>query len=120
MKKLLCLSLVLGAFMVTSAHAIPRPCDCFGGIDPYLSPTYWYLLDETGYPLQNGDWVYVAWKGSNGQIDSPNKSDPTCGDVTGDDLIIGEGSIYYGCFVITVTTYAPEDGQHPWVGEEIY
>jgi hypothetical protein len=120
MRKLFILAGVLGAFVASNAYAIPNPCDCFGGIDINLSPTYWYLLDENGYPLQNGDWVYVAWKGPDGITDPPKKTEPNCGDVTGDDVILREGTIYYGSFTIGVTTFAPEDGQHPWTGEEIY
>lgn len=120
MRKILLLAVLLGAFAATNAYAIPQPLDCFGGIDINLTPTYWYLQDENGYTLENGDWCYVAWKGPDGIKDPPNKIEPNCGDVTGDDVIIGEGTIYYGSFTITVATYAVEDGQHPAYCEEVY
>jgi hypothetical protein len=120
MKRVVVSIMLLGALIATNAHAIPRPCDCFGGLDPDMSPTYWSLTDQNGYTLEDGDWVYVAWKGPDGIINLPKRWEPHCGDVTGDDVIIGEGTVSYGYFTITVTTYAPEDGQHPWTGEEIY
>ena len=48
------------------APATPRPCDCHGGADE--TEAYWFLLDFVGAPLEDGDWVYTAWIGPDGEI----------------------------------------------------
>jgi hypothetical protein len=74
------------------------------------------LLDISGIPLQDGDWVYAAWTGPDGQIDQPNIS----GGVTNDDVLLINAVLEYSNFFFTVTTWAPEDGNHPMTGELIY
>ena len=99
---------------VVSASANPWPCDCYGGFDS--TGAYWSLLDFRGAPLEDGDWVYAAWTGSDGEIDPPDKT----GGVTGDDSLLSAGSVEYSVFFFSVTTWSVVDGKHPLAGDLIY
>ena len=115
MKKL-CLPLVL-IFLSASlnvAAAAPWPCDCHGGVDD--TGAYWFLTDFYGSPLEDGDWVYAAWVGPDGQIDPPDGS----GGVTGDDSLLTFSLVQFSVFFFSVTTWAEEDGKHPVAGDLIY
>jgi hypothetical protein len=103
MKRFLLLALIVSVFAASDAAAQPGFCDCYGGMDPDLSPSWWYLLDYFGYPLEDGDWVYGAWIGSDGEIDPPDEN----GYPTGDDtfLVHNVDYIEYCSFFICVTTW---------------
>jgi hypothetical protein len=116
MKKLLLLAVAL-AFVATNAFATPQPLDIYGGYDPGASPTYWYLLDYFGYPLENGDCVCAYWVGPNGLVDGIDGAAPP--EALADDELLICGEIYYGSFYITVTTWGATEG-HPELGEEVY
>jgi hypothetical protein len=120
MKKLILLAMVLSGFVAGNANAQPPGwCDVYGGWDPEVSPSWWYLLDYYGYVLENGDWVYVAWTGPDGEIDPPDES----GNLTDDDSLCNydsaSGDIEYGMIFIVVTTYPPGGGR-PEAGDLIY
>ena len=116
MKKLFLLAIVLGAFMATSASAIPTSCNCYGGQD--AGGGWWYLDDYNHNPLLNGDYVYAAWAGPDGLIDPPSTTGKAIGDVTGDDEWLKDAAISWGGFTLTVTVY--DAGQHPTTGDLIY
>jgi hypothetical protein len=96
--------------------------DCYGGVAP--DGEYWPLLDHLGRPLEDGDWVYAAWTGPDGQIDPPDDQ----GYPTGDDvkLPVAAERIEYSSFLLVVATwekgYHDESGQerHPMDGELMY
>jgi hypothetical protein len=121
MKRILLLAVVLGAF-ATSAFAAPWPCDCIGGYNPYTTPTFWYLLDYFGNPLEDGDCVCAYWVGPDGIPDGPDPANPPA--PLGDDVEVGCSMIGYGGFYFSVTTWGldatgnPEG--HPAIGEFIY
>jgi hypothetical protein len=120
MSKLLLLAVVLSAFVSADAGAQhPGYCDCYGGWDPDLSPSYWYLLDFFGYPLEDGDWVYAAWTGPDGEVDAPDENGYPAGD---DSLLLYQSMNYieYGMFFVVVTTFPPGDGRRPMSGDLIY
>lgn len=110
--------MMLCVLVPTNGRARPAPCDCYGGIDLDLTPTYWFLLDHLGNPLENGDWAYAVWTGPDKEIDPPDLH----GYPTGDDMMLRQSGNYieYGMFAITATTWGPEDGEHPWPGDLIY
>jgi hypothetical protein len=118
MKKIFLLAIVLGAFVAATAQAAPESCECFGGYDFESSPSYWYLLDYDGYPLEDGDCVCVYWTGPDGLISPPDPA--TAPAATGDDVQLNCGVIDYGVAYVVVTTYAVGDGVHPEAGETIY
>jgi hypothetical protein len=98
----------------------------YGGED---ESTYWYLYDYDGYVLEEGDVVYIAWAGENGDIDPPIQAlgSPYNGLVTGDDLIVRMGGIHdLGGFNVQVTTWQVGDNdslgnqRHPTPGEKVY
>jgi hypothetical protein len=124
MKRIVLWAILLNIFMAHNVKALPWWCDCYGGFDEDFN--YWYLQDYGGYPLETGDWAYVAWTGPDEEIDPPDLN----GYPTGDDAQLGYdpsmGFIYYGTFTITVTTWAVGDldslGQQrrPAAGDLIY
>jgi hypothetical protein len=116
MKRILLLAVVLGAF-AANAGAAPWPCDCIGGWDPYATPTYWYLLDFYGNPLEDGDCVCAYWVGPNGVIDGIDNTNPP--EALPDDVKSRCSSLEYGGFYFSVTTWDIGEG-HPAIGEEIY
>jgi len=118
MKRILLLAVVLGAFMATSAIAAPWPTDCSGGYNPYTTPTFWYLLDFFGNPLEEGDCVCAYWVGPNGIIDGPDPADPP--EALDDDMKLECSSILFGGFYFSVTTDQVGTGNHPELGEFIY
>jgi len=97
-------------------------CDCYGGVE--ADGQYWKLFDHEGGPLEDGDWVYAAWAGPDGQIDPPDAQ----GNPTGDDIKIPVASerIEYSSFFLVVTTWqegyqdTSGDFKHPTNGELIY
>lgn len=99
-----------------TAGGVPTECFCFGGCDMGLSPTYWYLLDNDGYVLDDGDCVHVIGAGLLDSIPNPPNPDGSPG---GDDYLIDTGEIYYGGFIITIPTWSPGEGS-PQAGEKIY
>ena len=117
MKKLLLFFILISVFMIGNVFATPQPCDIYGGYDPGATPTYWYLLDYAGYPLENGDCVCAYWVGPDGIADGPNTSDAP--NPANDDSLLICGEIYYGSFYITVTTWGVGEG-HVALGESIY
>jgi hypothetical protein len=114
MKRTSLLVIVIMFLAAAPLAADPLPCDCTGGVD--VTGAYWYLLDFTLRPLESGDWVYAAWTGPDGEIDPPSAS----GGVTSDDVFLHDGTIEYGGFFFSVTSWAQADGNHPWPGESIY
>ena len=94
---------VFSALMVAEVHADPGFCDCFGGMSE--DGTYWSLLDNNGDPLENGNWVYAAWVGPDGEIDPPQAD----GYPGGDDLLLplSVNHMEYSSFLITVTSWQP-------------
>jgi hypothetical protein len=117
MKRLVLLTVLFGLLMTVNAAAAPWPCDCVGGYNPYTTPTFWYLLDYNGYPLENGDCVCAYWVGADGLIDGVdvyNAPNPRT-----DDELLNCGIIEYGGFFFSVTTWGVGEN-HPEVGEEIY
>jgi hypothetical protein len=78
----------------------------------------WFLLDYFGVPLQDDDYMYVAWTGPDGQIDPPAMA----GDIgapTGDDSLLAEGDIKCGMFFSVIPIWGVGEG-HPQVGDSIY
>jgi hypothetical protein len=116
MKRILLLAVVLGAF-ATSAFAAPWPCDIIGGYNPYTTPTFWYLLDYNGLPLEDGDCVCAYWKGPNLVLDGPDPAQPPY--PLPDDVMLACSEIAYGGFFFSVTTWGIGEG-HPTACEEIY
>lgn len=96
--------------------------DCYGGME--ADGQYWQLLDRQGQPLEDGDWVYAAWTGPDGEIDPPDAR----GLPGGDDvkLPVASERIEYSSFMLVVATweqgYRDDTGQerHPFDGELIY
>jgi hypothetical protein len=117
MKKIFVLALLLGAFVATNVYATPQPLDIYGGWDPGSTPTWWYLNDYFGIPLENCDCVKVYWKGPNGVAESPDLADPP--HAGGDDVQLAESHVEYGGFFVTVTTWGTGEG-HPEPCDEIY
>jgi hypothetical protein len=117
MRKLLVLTILLGAFVATNAFGTPAPMDILGGYNPYTTPTFWYLLDYNGIPLEEGDCVCAYWKGPDGLADGPDPANPP--EAAGDDVKLVCGGIQYGGFFITVTTWGVGEG-HPEPCEEVY
>ena len=97
-------------------HDQPTPCICYGGRDS--TGNTWPLSDLGGIPLQDGDWVYAVWAGSDGQIDPPADSQEI-GVVTGDDVLLTEGQIQGSRFTLSLDVWGPE-GDHPHAGDVIY
>jgi hypothetical protein len=114
MRKSISTILLLLLMTTAVATADPWPCDCAGGVEE--SGSYWSLLDFLGSPLENGDRVYTAWTGPDGEIDPPDKT----GGVTGDDSLLTIGSMEYGGFFFSVTTWSMMDDKHPRAGDLIY
>jgi hypothetical protein len=114
--------ILLVAFCGTDAGAQAGYCDCYGGLD--VSNQYWQLLDSEGIPLEDGDWVYAAWTGPDGEIAPPGPD----GYPTEDDelLPISNGRIEYSTFFITVASWPKGaiddkgDLRHPTDGDLIY
>jgi len=113
-KKTFLPALLLLLMIAAAVSADPRPCDCHGGVDE--TGVYWFLLDFLGTPLEDGDWVYAAWAGPDGEIDPPDKT----GGVTGDDSLLIASLVEYSSFFFTVTTWSELDGKHPMAGDFIY
>jgi len=113
-KKSFLSALLLLLLTAAVAFADPRPCDCHGGVDE--TGAYWFLLDFLGSPLEDGDWVYAAWTGPDGEIDPPDQT----GGVTGDDSLLVASEVEYSTFFFTVTTWSELDGKHPGAGDFIY
>jgi len=113
------LSLVL---FVAEAGAQAGYCDCFGGID--AEGQFWSLLDHEGRPLEDGDWIYAAWTGPNGEIDPPGAD----GYPAGDDVLlpVGKGEVEHATFFISVASWASGtidyegNPRHPTTGDLIY
>jgi hypothetical protein len=103
---------------IANASASPFPCDCIGGYNPYITPTFWYLLDYYGNVLEDGDCVCAYWVGPNGAVEGP---DPALAPLPlGDDVMLEPcGYIEYGGFYFSVTTWGTGEG-HPERGEFIY
>jgi hypothetical protein len=118
MKKVMMLTVVLGLFLAATAGASPWPCDCVGGYNPYTTPTFWYLLDYTGTPLQDGDCVCAYWVGPDGLVDGVYPANAP--EALPDDEKLNCYFIEYGGFFFSVTTYAATDLGHPQAGELIY
>jgi hypothetical protein len=100
---------------IKSTGLNPQACFCYGGMD---STSYWTLLDHSGAPLEDGDYVYAAWTGPDSLIDPP----ATAGEIgapTDDDSLLIEGVIEDGRFLVTATTW-DLGGGHPEQGELIY
>jgi uncharacterized Zn ribbon protein len=119
MGKLILLTMVLGVFVATNVSADPRSCACFGGQD--AEGNWWYLDDYDGNPLNNGDYVYAAWTGPDGQIDPPvtaKEGGKGIGECSDDDVRLRAGAIYWGGFTIAVTIFDPP--RHPHIGDLIY
>jgi hypothetical protein len=114
LRKLFLITALLQFLTTGVGSAAPWPCDCWGGTDG--TGTYWFLLDFLGAPLEDGDWVYTAWVGSDGEIDPPDGS----GMATGDDSLLTSAEMEYSSFFYSATTWAVEDGQHPMLGDRIY
>jgi hypothetical protein len=122
MKGLLVVAMLLALFWSVDAIAQAGYCDCYGGLD--ADGNYWQLLDFNGTPLQDGDWVYAAWTGPDGEIDPPDAS----GFPTDDDLLlpISKGEIEYGTFFTTVASWQTGtvdyegNPRHPVDGDRIY
>jgi uncharacterized Zn ribbon protein len=119
MQKFMLMMFMMNLFLLTLIDAeaqVPVWCDCYGGIDS--TGAYWNLLDHSGSPLQDGDLVYAAWTGPDGEIDPPAWN----GHTTDDDQLVWPGcvSIEYGRFYLTVTVWPPDDYRHPVPGELIY
>jgi hypothetical protein len=119
MRKFILLTIVLGVFVATNVSAAPTTCTCYGAQD--AGGNWWYLLDYDGNPLANGDFVYVAWTGPDGEIDPPataKEGGKGIGDCTDDDVKLASSTIYWGGFTIPVTIFdAP---QNPTTGDLIY
>jgi hypothetical protein len=120
MRKLVLFTVALVVVTAGNAQAESLSLECFGGWDFEESPSYWYLLDPYGIPLETGDWVYVAWVGPNGWYDHPQGLDGNIGYPGGDDVMVASGEVEYSLFYIVATTWAPEDSIHPWTGEAVY
>jgi hypothetical protein len=122
MKRVLILASLLILCWSVAAAAQAGYCDCYGGMD--ADGNYWRLLDFNGAPLQDGDWVYAAWTGLDGEIDPPD----AYGFPTDDDLLlpISKGEIEYSTFFITVASWpagaVDYEGnlRHPADGDLIY
>jgi len=117
MNRMLLLAAVLCAFVATNAYATPQPLDIYGGWDPSSTPTWWYLTDFFGYPLEDGDCVAVYWKGPDGLyngIDVYNAPNPL-----GDDSLMVEAFVEYAGFFISFGSYQVGD-DHPQPCDEIY
>jgi len=102
--------------METKGSGCPNACFCYGGMDAL--DNFWYLLDYYGSPLQDGDYVYVAWTGPDGEIDLPAAT----GDIgapTDDDSLLTEWYIECGTFFITPSVWSSGAG-HPEPGDLIY
>jgi hypothetical protein len=113
----LLLTIALSLLIAGSASGQhPGFCDCYGGF--LADGTWWYLQDHSGADLQDGDWVYAAWAGEDGEIDPPDK----LGYPTGDDFLVfqNDNNIEYGGFFITVTTWPPGDTNRPLTGDMVY
>jgi len=110
--------------LVASAQAGAQAgyCDCYGGLDD--DGLYWPLLDSEGRPLEEGDWVYAAWTGPDGEIDPPDSR----GYPTDDDILlpISQTGIEYSSFFVAVASWAPGtvdyegNPRHPTEGDLIY
>jgi|GEM_PF-376323 len=97
----------------------PTICYCIGGVDE--DGFYWDLLDYQGNPLEEGDYVYAAWAGPDGQIDPPAAS-KGIGGITGDDSLLVEGFIEdwgFRGFGLTLDVWDSES-RHPAIGDLIY
>ena len=119
MKKWIVLIMMLVVFTVADAQAQPGFCDCFGGMD--ADGNYWKLLDHSGHPLEDGDWVYALWVGPDGEVSPPDMN----GSPTGDDVLlpVATESIEYSSFFFTVAVWWPGavaslgDQKHPTDGD---
>ncbi len=118
MKRSVLLTVLMGLCLAANVGASPWPCDCIGGYDYYASPTYWYLLDYYGYPLEDGDCVCAYWVGPDGLVDGIDANNPP--EALSDDEKVECGAIEYGGFYLSVTTYQALSGSHPELGELIY
>jgi hypothetical protein len=97
-------------------------CDCYGGVQ--ADSQYWKLIDHEGKPLEDGDWVYAAWTGPDGQIDPPDaQGNPTDDDVR---LPVASERVEYSTFFLVVTTWREGSRdtsghfRHPMDDELIY
>jgi len=118
MRKLVLLTVFMGLFVATSAIASPWPCDCIGGYNPYTTPTFWYLLDYFGSPLDDGDCVCSYWVGPDGTIDGVDTSNAP--EALDDDVKLICSTVEYGGFYFSTTTYQAGSDNHPEAGELIY
>jgi hypothetical protein len=121
-KMLMCLAAWIFIAAINAHAQQAGYCDCYGGMN--AEGEHWKLLDHEGRPLEDGDWVYIAWTGHDGQIDPPDAS----GYPTGDDvkLPVATERIEYSSLFLVVATwekgYRDTSGQdrHPMDGELIY
>jgi hypothetical protein len=119
---LFCVFAALCVFAANEVGAQAGFCDCYGGIA--ADGSYWQLFDHEGNPLEDGDWVYAAWTGPDGEIDPPSPD----GYPTDDDLLLRTATmeIEYSTFFITVTSWSKDDvddegnPKHAAEGELIY
>ncbi len=122
MRLMMVLAGLLIVLISAEAGAQAGYCDCYGGFD--AQGAYWPLLDFEGRPLQDGDWVYAAWTGPDGEIDPPDaRGYPTDDDVL---LPISNEAVEYNGFFLTVASWAPGtvdyegNPRHPTEGDLIY
>ncbi len=118
MRRLVLLTVILGLCLTANAGASPWPTDCSGGYSPYASPTFWYLLDYSGSPLEDGDCVCAYWVGPDGLVDGIDTSNPP--EALEDDEKLLCDQILFGGFYVSVTTDQLGSGNHPEFGELIY
>lgn len=122
MKSAMAMISLLLILSAAEAGAQAGYCDCYGGID--ADGQYWALLDVEGRPLEDGDWVYAAWTGPDGEIDPPGAD----GLPAGDDVLlpVGKEEVEYATFFLSVATWAPGtidyegNPRHPVTGDLIY
>ncbi len=102
MKKIILLTVLLGALMAGNAYG-DNYGYAYGGQDGVGG--YWYLYDFLGVPLADGDLSQCIWVGPNGVIDPPvlAKGAAIPG---GDDFLNIEGPVSWGQLFLTfnVTT----------------
>jgi len=118
MRKLVLLTVLLGLCVTVNAAASPWPCDCSGGYNPYTTPTFWYLLDYLGNPLEDGDCVCSYWVGPDGTVDGIDVFNAPEG--LDDDVKLICSYVEYGGFYFSTTTFQALSGNHPEAGELIY